>query len=168
MSAIYALYEHPATADRAYGALRRAGIEDRDITVISSEPFEDFAFSHRDKSLTLFRLAALGGVVGLVAGVLLTRETELAWPLVVGGMPVVAPWPNLVVTFELTMLGAILTTVISMLVAAGLPARGTKALYDPDVSDGKILVGVTLGSGRTPETIRDALESAGAGTIRTA
>ena len=52
------------------------------------------------------------------------------------GMPIVAWWPNIVITFELTMLGAILTTVVSMLVAARLPTM-KKALYDPAVSDGK-------------------------------
>ena len=91
----------------------------------------------------MFRLAGIGGVVGLVAGVLLTVGTARAWPLVTGGMPIVAWWPNLVVIFELTMLGAILTTVGSLLVTARLPSR-LREMYDPAVSDGKILVGVTL------------------------
>jgi hypothetical protein len=166
-SAMYGLYEDPAAAQRAFTALRRAGVADAEITVISAEPYEAFEFSHRDKSLTLFRLAGLGGAVGLIAGVLLTTGTERAWPLVTGGMPIVAWWPNIVIIFELTMLCAILTTVGSLLVAARLPAR-KRSMYDPEVSDGKILVGVPLTADRGPDAIRRALDFGGAVAVKTA
>ena len=39
------------------------------------------------------------------------------------------------------MLSAIIATVITLLVTAGMPSRGGK-MYDPEVSDGYILVGV--------------------------
>jgi len=39
------------------------------------------------------------------------------------------------------MLAAILATVVTLLVTVGLPSRGGK-MYDPEVSDGYILVGV--------------------------
>ena len=67
--------------------------------------------------------------------------TELAWPLQTGNMPIVAWWPNLIVIFELTMLGAILATVLTLFITAGL-VRRPPPLYDPEVTDGKILVGV--------------------------
>ena len=66
--------------------------------------------------------------------------TEMSWPINVGGLPIFAWWPNLIIIFELTMLGAILATVITLVVTAGLGRRST--FYDPAVSDGKILVGV--------------------------
>jgi len=56
-------------------------------------------------------------------------------------MPIVSWWPNLIVMFELTMLGGILAAVVTLLVTARLPSRRT-ALYDPEVMDGKILIGV--------------------------
>ncbi len=164
---MYGLYEEPGAAQRAFTALRRAGVAEADITVISSEPFEAFEFSHRDKSMILFRLAGLGGAVGLIGGVLLTSGIERAWPLVTGGMPIVAWWPNIVITFELTMLGAILTTSVSLLVTARLPTR-KRSLYDPEISDGKILVGVPLTADRAPDTIRRALDSGGALAVKTA
>lgn len=166
MTAIYGLFDKPAEAQRAYTGLQRAGVAARDITVISGEPFEAFEFSHRDHSMILFRLALLGGVIGFVLAVLLVRGTEMAWPLVTGGMPIVAWWPNLVIIFEMTMLGAIVTTVISLLVASSLPKFG-KRLYDPAVSDGKILVGAPLSGAGTPDAIRDALSSSGAVAVKT-
>jgi len=56
-------------------------------------------------------------------------------------MPTVAWWPNLIIIFEMTMLGAILATVITLIVAGGL-GRRRPAFYDPDVVNGKVLVGV--------------------------
>jgi hypothetical protein len=70
-------------------------------------------------------------------------------------MPIVAPWPNLVIMFELTMLFGILATVATLLVTTGLPRRRPK-LYDPDVVGGKILVGVE-GSSVSVEAVKNAL-----------
>jgi len=154
-------------AQRAFTALKRAGVPEADITVISAEPYEAFEFSHRDHSLLLFRLAGVGGVVGFIAGVLLTSGTERAWPLVTGGMPIVAWWPNLVIIFEMTMLSAILTTVGALLVTAQLPSR-VRSMYDPAVSDGKILVGVSMFVHREPDAIRRALAAGGALAVKTA
>ena len=39
-------------------------------------------------------------------------------------MPIVAWWPNLIIIFELTMLGAILATVVTLFVTALLPSAG--------------------------------------------
>jgi hypothetical protein len=58
-----------------------------------------------------------------------------------GGMPILSWWPNLIIMFELTMLGAILATVGTLIVTARL-GRRTPVLYDPAVTDGKILVGI--------------------------
>ena len=164
--AMYGLYAEPVAAQRAFTALKRAGVPEADITVLSAEPYEAFEFSHRDHSLLLFRLAGVGGVVGFIAGVLLTTGTERAWPLVTGGMPIVAWWPNLVIIFEMTMLSAILTTVGALLITAQLPSR-LRSMYDPAVSDGKILVGVSLFAHREPAAIRRALDAGGALAVKT-
>jgi Alternative complex III, ActD subunit len=166
MTGIYGLFAEPEAVQRAVDMLRRSGIANHDITVVSDEPYEEFEFSHRDKATWLFPLAALGGLIGLIGATLLTVGTERAWPLDVGGMPVVALWPNLVITFELTMLGAILTTVGALLVTAKLPAR-EPVLYDPEVSNGRILVGVSHLAGPA-EAVRSTLEQNGALEVKTA
>jgi len=167
MTAIYGLFDKPEAAQRAYTGLKRSGIASRDITVVSAEPFEAFEFSHRDHSMILFRFAALGGVLGFLSGLGLTVGTERAWPIVTGGMPIVAWWPNMVVIFEMTFLGAIVTTVVSLLVTSKLPKFG-KTLYDTAVADGKILVGVPLANVTgAPDGIRDTLNSSGASSVKT-
>ena len=164
MTAMYGLFDKPDAAQRAYTGLKRAGISPRDITVVSGEPFEAFEFSHRDHSMILFRVALLGGLIGFASAVALVVGTQRAWPLVTGGMPIVAWYPNLVIIFEMTMLGAIVATVIALLVTAKLPHFG-KSLYDPAVSDGKILVGVS-GSSHA-DAVRDTLAVSGASDVKT-
>ena len=44
MKAIVALYTSAHSADKAFKELRRAGVAVNDITVMSSEPFEDCEF----------------------------------------------------------------------------------------------------------------------------
>lgn len=141
MSALYAMYPDGNRAQQAVNALRTAGVADNDITVISAEPMEHYEFGEMHRSTTIWTIASMGGLAGLLFGTWLTRFTQLGWPLNTSNMPIVTWWPNLIVMFELTMLGAILSTVISVVVTCGL-LRRRPALYDPAVSDGKILVGV--------------------------
>ena len=137
---VYALFRDPDAVQRAVEGLRANGVSENEIVVMSSEPYEDHEFSHRDSATWLHWIAGVGGVVGLSAATALLVTTQLAWPMVTSGMPTVAWWPNLIIMFELTMLGAILATVITLVVTARL-ARGS-AIYDAEVSDGKVLVGV--------------------------
>jgi hypothetical protein len=141
MSAIYGLYADPVDAQQAVDNLRKAGLDDADITVISSEPFEHFEFGHRDAKTAMPWIAAAAGLVGLIATYYLLGASQMAWPLKTSGMPIVPLWTNLIIIFEMTMLSVIIATVITLLITARLPSRGGK-LYDPEVSDGFILVGV--------------------------
>jgi hypothetical protein len=141
MTAIYGLYVDPHVAQQAVDNLRKAGVNDADITVISSEPFDHFEFGHRDGKTAMPWIAAGAGALGLVATYYLLGASQRSWPLVTAGMPIAPLWTNLIIIFEMTMLSAILATVVTLLVTAGLPSRGGK-LYDPEVSDGYILVGV--------------------------
>jgi hypothetical protein len=149
MNAVYGLYSDPEVAQQAVNNLRSAGVSDRDITVISSEPFEHFEFGHRDARTAMPWIAAAAGLFGLVATYYLLGLSQMSWPLKTSGMPIVPLWTNLIIIFEMTMLSAIIATVITLLITAGLPSRGGK-LYDPEVSDGYILVGVENASDAGP------------------
>ena len=150
MKTIYALYPDPESAQRAVNALAGAGatlgVKPKNITIISSEPFEEYGFGHgvdkRDHRSLMPWIAALGGLIGGAVGLSLATFTQNAYPLPTGGMPIAPLWSNGIITYETTMLGAILTTLVTLLITTRLPNPRPK-LYDPGVSDGKILVGVT-------------------------
>ena len=141
MRAVYGLYPDGESAQQAVNRLRAAGIVDRDITVISAQPMEDYEFGEMDKATWMWWIACLGGLIGMSVGLGLSWLTETSWPMNVGGLPTFAWWPNLIIIFELTMLGSILATVATLIVTAFLPGKG-RNLYDPEVTDGQILVGV--------------------------
>jgi hypothetical protein len=138
---MYGLYSDGRSAQQAVNRLRAAGIADRDITILSAQPMEEYEFGQRDKGTWMWWFACLGGVIGMSIGYGLSWLTETWWPINVGGLPIFAWWPNLIIMFELTMLGAILATVGTLIGSALIPSRG-RTLYDPEVTDGKILVGV--------------------------
>ncbi len=153
MRAVYGLYPDGESAQQAVNRLRATGLPDREITVISAQPMEDYEFGDMDRTTWMWWMASLGGLIGMSAGVGLAWVTETLWPMDVGGLPTFAWWPNLIIIFELTMLGSILATVATLVVTALMPGRGGK-LYDPEVTDGQILVGVE----NPPETSISSLQ----------
>jgi len=162
VTAIYGLYATPMLAQQAFDELRSAGISERDITIQSSEPLEEYEFGSKDRETVMPWIAILGATIGLVSGYLLTSITQRAWAINTGGMPIVTNWSNLIVIFELTMLGAVFATVLTLLITAKIPSR-LPQFYDPEVSRGKILVGVAnpAQAERVERTLRKV-----AGTVR--
>jgi ActD protein len=141
VKAVYGLYSDPDSAQHVVDELRRQGVPNDSITVVTSQPYEEYEFSHRYKQTWIFWIAAGGGALGLLFGLGLALLTETSWPIVTGGMPIVAWWPNIIIMFELTMLGAILATVVSLFITTELPTRQSR-VYDAEVSQGKIMVAV--------------------------
>ncbi len=165
MRAVYGLYGDGASAQQAVNRLRAAGLTDRQITIMSAQPMEDFEFGHIDKKNWLWWVACGGGLLGMAAAFGLTWLTETSWPINVGGLPIYAWWPNMIIIFEMTMLGAILATVIGLVITAGLGRR--VGFYDPEVTDGSILVGVENPAADRVADLQKALESPPGARIKT-
>jgi hypothetical protein len=161
---VYALFAEPQAAQRAVDGLRANGVADDTIVVMSSEPLDAYEIGQRDSATRMHWIAAAGGALGLAGATTLLVTTQRAWPIVTSAMPIVAWWPNLIIMFELTMLGAILATVLTLLVTAFGPGRARASFYDPEVSDGYILVGIQ----NPPDAARltEALSAAG-GRVKT-
>jgi hypothetical protein len=172
MNAIYGLYPDPDSAQRALDSLLEGGLAqaisgtpnlESDIVVISSEPFEEYEFGRREHHTSMPWIAALGGLLGGVGGFWMATFTQRAYPLSTGAMPIVSLWPNGIVAYEMTMLGAILATLVTLLITTRLPNWGRKGtIYDSAVSDGKILVGVTNPPARARSELERRLREAGA------
>lgn len=166
MKAVYALYSSGDAAQRAVNSLRSAGYGDDDITVISAAPMEEYEFSHIGGHGYQWYIACAGGLAGFLFSTWLAVYTERDWPIVVGNMPIVSWFPNMIVIFELTMLGAILTTVVTLIIQAGL-GRKTPKLYDPEVTNGKILVGIESPKDSSGADVERALLSAPGAQVKT-
>jgi hypothetical protein len=164
---IYGLFPDPSSADRGLKVLQSAGVRSDKILVMSPEPFEEYEFAHADRKTPMPWIAALGGLTGGTCGYLLARWVQIAYPshIISGGMPLVAKWPSGIITYELTMLGAILTTLITLLITGRL-IRWKLDIYDPEISYGKILIGVVDPSAESRADFENRLRNAGAEKVK--
>lgn len=75
-----------------------------------------------------------GGIMGFVSGFSLAIFTAQRWELIVGGKPIVALVPFVIVGFEFTILFAIFGNLIGFLHQSRLPRRANLDRYDPRCS----------------------------------
>ena len=156
---IYALCARPEAAEKSVRALVSAGIVIDDIIVISSEPLDHYHVPRRNK-IALPWLVVCGATLGGIAGFLLSTLTQASYPIATGGMRVVTFWTDGIIIYELTMLGAILSTIlIFLLTSTLLEWRGLP--IEPEVSAGKVLVGVAAVPQKLRERITELLSTFG-------
>jgi hypothetical protein len=157
MKALYGLYGEPEAAQRAVDSLRAASSElkfdPRQIVVVSGEPHEGYEFADEHATGSPYRWAVLGAAAGGTCGFLLTTLSQKSYPILTGGMSLTPAWTNGIIVYEMIMLGAILTTLVVLLVGAGLP-NFKGVITDPEIGMGKILVGVV----DPPENFQPELE----------
>lgn len=169
MKTLYALYADPAAAQSAVDSLRAASselkLDARQIVVVSGEPHEGYRFTDEEHTTKPYRWAALGGLAGGLTGYLLTTLSQKTYPIVTGGMPITPGWTNGIIIYEMTMLGAILTTLVVLLIGSGLP-NFKGVITDPEVSAGKILVGVVDPPPGSEAELEQRLRQAGAAQIK--
>ncbi|HEX7975868.1 MAG TPA: quinol:electron acceptor oxidoreductase subunit ActD [Anaerolineales bacterium] len=134
-----ALFKEIDPATEAIDKLRELGIAENDMTIISGVPYSDRILG-RPITWTRVPQIAIGGfVVGLVISLALNWGTPLQYPIRVGGQPVYPIPTTLVLTFEISMLGLMISTFLGVLWESYFPSIGPKE-YRPEISDGQIAV----------------------------
>ena len=134
------LCSEPDLAKQSVNALLSVGIPTSDIIVLSSEPLEQYGVPSHQRTIMPW-LVVCGAIVAGIGGFLLASLTQKSYAIHTGGMQVVTLWTDGIITYELTMLGAILTTGLVFLLTGMLLGRDQFSC-EPEVSDGKVLVGV--------------------------
>jgi hypothetical protein len=158
--AVLGLFREPDSVAAALDALRAAGFRGGDLKVLSSVPYPDGAFGEDPEPHRLYVFPFVGAACGFAVGLLLTVATQLSYPLVTGGKPVLSIPPMVNVMYEGTMLGAVLFTVIGIIFESRLPNLAPTP-YDTRISEGYIGVLVTQAEGRVAAAER-VLRDAGA------
>jgi hypothetical protein len=162
-SGLLGVFESAGTLVRA---LERAREERLEIAeVFSPVPNEEIlALVPKGNAASPIRFVTLGGALaGLVTGFGLALLSSGVWELVVGGKPVYALVPFVVVGFELTILLGAIATLAGLLLFARLPNRRfPSAAYRPEFSCDRygLLLGCDGDEGRA--RARELLEAAGA------
>ena len=131
------IYQQPDDVAEGVTRLRQAGFTDNDFDVLSGTPYPEGTFGERIAAHKLFIFPLIGAICGFSAGLLITAGTQLSYPLVTGGKPILSIPPMLIIMFEGTMLGAILFTVIGVIFESRLPRFGL-GVYDSRITEGYI------------------------------
>ena len=157
---ILGLFETADNAADAGDALKAAGVAPKDYDFLTDAPYPEGAFGERHESHRLYLFPFVGALIGLTVGILLTSMTQMAYPLVQGGKPILSLPPMAVVTYESTMLTAIAFTVIGIIFESRLPAL-KQGLYDTRITEGYIGVLVNVEEDQLSQT-QTLLTQAGA------
>ncbi len=138
-----ALFDDMEQVPPALDKLRELGIEDAQVQVQSGVPIASSILGRPRVLTAVPKYGLVGAFIGFLSGLFFTHGTAALYPLFVGGMPLYAVPPSLVLLFELTMLGLLIATFIGVLVESLLPpvpVFGDQRVYHPAVSDSAIAV----------------------------
>lgn len=157
---VLGLFRDADSAANALDALRAAGFPNDSLEVLSDAPYPEGAFDEGDRGHRLHVYTLFGTTIGIIVGLLLTIGTQMAYPLVTGGKPILSIPPMVNVVFETTMLGAIFFTAVGVIRESRLPDFSPQP-YDPRISEGMLGVLVRSPQGRA-EDAAQAMRVSGA------
>jgi hypothetical protein len=150
----------------AIAKLHSLGIGNEEISVISGVPISDRVLGRPMSWTRVPVIAGAGAVVGFIAAAILVFGTQIFYPIQAGAMPN-APIPtSIVVLFELTMLGLLVSTLLGVVIEMISPSFGP-AGYDISITDGKIGILFTSPTDKDGE-IHEQFEKFGAQIIHRA
>lgn len=121
----------------ALDTLREIGIGDHDMTIISGVPFSEKMLGRPMSWTRVPAIALTGAVIGFLTGLFFNFGTPALYPVKVGGMALQTIPTSIVLQFELTMLGLLISTFLGVFVETISPSYGPRG-YDVRITDGKI------------------------------
>lgn len=138
---LLAVFPDLGPAADAIDQLRTLGVSDDHMNVISGVPVTEVMLGRPNKWSNVSRIAMGGVILGFCGGFFLAFISPYmyAYPIQVSSQPYVPGPPSVVVLFELTMLGMLLSTFLGVFLDSNFP-NYRPLEYTVDVSDGKIVV----------------------------
>lgn len=158
------LFQEPEQVADAMNQLKDNGFPVEDLDIYSGSPFPEGSFGEHEPETRLYMFPLVGALIGFTLGLLWTAGTQISYPLVTGGKPLLSIPPMTIIMYENTMLGAIIFTVLGVLFESRLPRRSL-GLYDERITEGYIGVIVDCPDERTGQA-ESLLKGAGAEEIK--
>ncbi len=148
-------------ATKAVDSLIKAGFAEDQITSLTSTPYPDGVLVKTDQRTWFRWMSVGGGILGACAGFLLAAGTAYLYPVQTGDKPIIAAFPTGIITYELTMLFAMLGAIVGMFVEMRLPPKKERP-YDPAIGAGAIGISITVDSREQTSKAAKIMEAAGA------
>jgi len=139
---VLGLFTEADDAALATDRLAEAGFDAESWQVLTGTPYPEGAFGDYLPKHRLYAFPFIGAACGFAVAILLTAGTQVSYPLVTGGKPILAIPPMAIITYEGTMLGAILFTILGVIFESRLPRAGL-GLYDERITEGYIGISLT-------------------------
>ena len=136
---ILAVFSDIDPAADAIDQLRLMGIHDDCMNVISGIPVTEAMLGRPAQWTNVPRFAMGGAGAGFALGVFLSFIAPNMYTVQVGGQPFAPVPPAIIVIFEITMLGMLLSTFLGVFLDSYFP-NYRPMHYVPEVSDGKIAI----------------------------
>jgi hypothetical protein len=159
---LHAAFRTSSEARVALNRLGQDGVAPENVEVRSSVPLEHDVHPVGAKIRSRIPWTSIAGAtLGGTAFFMMVKLTSEAYPLPTGGQPIVALPPAGVITFEGVAIGAVLTTVATVLIECGLPAFRKKAgPLDHHIALDHVLVSVKQDEGASTAWTAQAIETA--------
>ena len=97
MKSLLGLYLDPNDAANAMDGLAEGGFEQGTFDVLTGTPYPEGAFGEHVPQHRLFRFPAFGAIIGFSLSLFLTTATQLAYPLITGGKPILSIFAMLII-----------------------------------------------------------------------
>ncbi len=118
-TSILGLFEY---VDRLLSASSRLNAEGYNVTIISPVPLvHEIEHVEGEKKSPLRFFTLFGGLSGWLFGTVLALGTSALYVLPRGGRPIFSITPTLLISYETTILGGVIMSLIGFFVLAGLP-----------------------------------------------
>jgi hypothetical protein len=134
---VIAEFQDKAEVAAAIRALRSDGVTPDRLDLFSDEPVE-FPQGVLDRPSNMSVAAVSGAILTGGLATLGVWAAQHQYPLVTGGMPIFSFWGTGVITYETTMLGAVLATFAWFLRESGLIRKRDRSKPVPAVAPGSI------------------------------
>ena len=118
---VLGLYTEEDSAADALDNLRAAGFQDGEYEILTGTPYPEGTFGESEPKHNLFRWPLIGAACGFTGVLIITAGTQMAYPLITGGKPILSIPPMAIIMYEGTMLGAIILTIVGIIFESRLP-----------------------------------------------
>jgi len=163
---LLAVFEDIDPAAEAIAKLHEMGVTDENINVISGVPIAHKMLGRPHPWTNVSKLSLGGAIAGFLFGLFLNFGTPYLYAVHVGGQYVTPIPPGIIITFEMTMLFALLATFLGVFLDSYFPNYRPME-YVSEVSDGKIAVFFRCAQDEAKK-LTDALTKLGAESVKPA
>ena len=161
------LFDSVEMAASAAQALSPRFVPEGRVTTISPVALPDGAVVTDRRPIRFPWVVAAFWFFGAAAGLGLTAYTFYRYPMITAGKPIFTIPPAIIVTYEMSMLAALLATLVGAFLSIGLGRFRTKKVFDPKIHEGKIALCAAVESETQERGVLQAMRDAGGTDVRT-